>query len=286
MPRIPDKFLDCIVYIYPSRQSAESSDAAGATGFFLAMPTEASPDYFHLYVVTNAHVLDSYTPVLRINRPDGTSEILETRLDSWVRHPDGDDVAVYSIDTTEELQVAAIRTVELASEQVIAGYDIGIGDEVFFAGRLRNNDGTERNLPVLRTGIISRMPTERIVRRDGLAVESYFVEARSLSGFSGSPVLVAIGRDPRQRLERRVLIRLSGLDTFLLGIDSGHIEYRVPVVDGTGALLVDTYTNVNTGIMYVVPAWKLAELLFGEELVANRARDESELLKRLNAAPD
>jgi hypothetical protein len=64
--------------------------------------------------------------------------------------------------------------------------------------------GRKRNIPIVRTGNISMIPSEKVpgiqIRR-GESVESevYLIEARSVGGLSGSPVFIR-GIRPRPEL--------------------------------------------------------------------------------------
>jgi hypothetical protein len=59
MPRVPDEFIDCVVYLYPDRARADSGARFGGTGFVLKTVGERdrSIDFFH--IVTNKHLIDN-----------------------------------------------------------------------------------------------------------------------------------------------------------------------------------------------------------------------------------
>jgi len=52
-------------------------------------------------------------------------------------------------------------------------------------GRFVNAEGRLRNVPTLRFGTIAQIPIEKV---DGQV--SFLVEARSIPGFSGTPVVI------------------------------------------------------------------------------------------------
>jgi hypothetical protein len=58
-------------------------------------------------------------------------------------------------------------------------------------GRYIEHEGKFKNLPVVRFGNIAMMPSEHILQweREDHLQESFLVDMRSISGFSGSPVL-------------------------------------------------------------------------------------------------
>ena len=67
---------------------------------------------------------------------------------------------------------------------------VGPGDDVFFVGRFISQQGQQRNTPTVRQGVISMLPHEKVPSWEGTPVDSFLVEARSLSGYSGSPVFL------------------------------------------------------------------------------------------------
>jgi hypothetical protein len=156
---------------------------------------------------------------------------------------------------------------------------------VFVVGRFKNAQGKLRNIPSVRFGNIAQMPHEPIEQRrvfGKFQQESFLVEARSISGFSGSPVfLILHARDSRQELGFRL-----HTDVFrLLGIQWGYIQDCEPIRDTTGRP-VDTGLHVllNTGMMGVVPAWKLEDLLRSDFVVEHKRKTEEEYLKKESSA--
>jgi hypothetical protein len=109
-----------------------------------------------------------------------------------------------------------------------------------------------RNIPSVRFGNIAQMPIEPIEQGrvfGKFQQESFLVEARSVSGFSGSPVFLilhasASRQDPEFRLSTDVFR--------LLGIQWGYIQDWEPVRD-SAEKPVDTGLQVrlNTGMMAV-----------------------------------
>ena len=199
-------------------------------------------------MVSTVHVVfgDSNARVLRLNRRDGVVQVLKTESIDWHRHGDGDDVAVYPIKLGEDVQASPIPLALFAQEDD-AGYGaVGPGDDAFLIGRLMG-DPQPTNMPVLRFGHVALTPPQPVTSPTGTRQLSFLVEAVSLNGFSGSPVIVFPmpgGAGPMQRA------RLQ-----LLGIDWCHID-RVP--------------HGNTGFAGVIPAWKIREILDSDELVKMR----------------
>jgi hypothetical protein len=140
-------------------------------------------------------------------------------------------------------------------------------------GRLVNHEGRQKNIPTARFGNISMMPEEPILHPSGIMQESFVVEARSWSGYSGSPVFAWIpGSDQRSNN----LFLSPGWGPWLLGVDWGHIQdwEKVYESDEKTTVAGKWKVKVNTGMAGVVPAWRLLALLNCEQLKMQRAETE------------
>ena len=294
MPRIPDHFIGCSFYVYPSLESAQRGERFGGSGFLVHVPSVDHERWLHVYAVTNKHVLDSGSHVLRLNTYEGQSEIIQTRPDSWIVHPDGDDIAVTPIEPdSRRVRWFSIGTDQFVNRERVNEYGIGLGDDTFLIGRLVTLEGRQRNTPVVRFGNISMLPDEPI-NVDGHDREAFLVECRSLSGFSGSPVFVTLKRtfhapdipkelDPPQPEgnARATLQSISGsYGPWLLGVDFAHMPLWKPVFERDKKTKIDSWVDANTGIACVVPAWKLLALLENEEFVTQRKIDDQEIARQ------
>jgi hypothetical protein len=276
VPRIPDELLDCIVYLYPSVGEAErgatSSDPGqGGTGFLVDVPIEDAPrpDLRARYIVTNSHVVgpEGQSPVVRINTVAGGSDVLPLALDDWIHHPDADDVAVKPIGLSGA--VHKFRTLDWTTwaltQEELNHWRVGPGDQVFFLGRFRYQEGGGRNLPTVRQGNIARM-AERIRHPRGFEQESFLIEARSLSGYSGSPVFLFIAP-----YDWRGQLHGTGTDVrhvALLGIDWGHQPDITRVLGPdkeTPWSEAELWVKQNSGLMNVLPAWRINSFLLEDE---------------------
>jgi hypothetical protein len=288
MPRIPDILLDTVIYLYPTAMDAEGGARVGGTGFLVSVPASTAGVPAALYAVTNSHIIrEAKSPVVRLNTQQGGKEVIPLTCDQWHHHSDGDDIAVCPIglESDHHRFFALDSTGWFLAKEELDADSIGPGDEVFFLGRYINHEGQQRNLPTVRFGTISMLPYEPIEHPRGTLVDSFLVEARSLSGYSGSPVFLFIMpytfRDmewndntagPNRARETRQA-RLS-----LLGIDWGHNKDFKPVLesDKETPLPERWWVEQNSGIMNVAPAWKLTELLDEPELVDMRRRLEND----------
>jgi hypothetical protein len=157
------------------------------------------------------------------------------------------------------------------------------GDDVFFVGRFIGHDGRQQNAPTVRFGHLALMPS-RIRAPSGRVAESFLVEGRSLPGYSGAPVFVyrmpygAVFGDSSPGGGMQTITR-----PVLLGVDWVHLaDYRkvlksdkkTPFKDAEGKEL---FVEQNSGMMGVVPAWKLIQLLNDPEVTGMRDKVQDAL---------
>jgi hypothetical protein len=283
MPRIKDELLESVIYLYPTLAAARSGERAGGTGFLVEVQSEAHPAFAYLYAVTNSHVIrEANSPVVRLNTQQGDMAILPLTADRWKHHDDGDDVAAVHLGglPENELKYSAIPTTHFLTKDIIASYEIGPGDDVFMVGRLIGQDGKQRNLPSVRFGNISMMPWEPVLHERGILQESFVVESRSLGGYSGSPVFVYTGLDyHRPSIPKGVITLGVTGGPWLLGVDWGHHRKleKVREKDGKTNTPEGYVVRSNSGMMYVVPAWKVQDLLNQEEFVMKRKESDKRI---------
>src|SRR5262249_38173469 len=231
-----------------------------------------------LYVVTNAHLIEGNCTIVRLNRQDGSIDILPLTYDDWRLHEAGDDIAAAPVNLTAEHRHNWIFTSEFVTPKTLRDFNIGPGDEVFMVGRFSEHQGVDRNAPVVRFGNISMVEPAPIDQGErGRRQESFLVEMRSQSGFSGSPVIVYFGTTgvrqqvPVGGLSLASLVINKG---WLVGIDWGHLPRKSSVFDADGTQ-TEYSVRESSAMACVVPAWKLLELLEGDDLVRRRQRGES-----------
>jgi len=228
-----------------------------------------------------------------------------------------DDVAVLPMPPLSP-QFVKFRVVPLdwfISELVVQDYEVGAGSDVFMVGRFIKYDGQQQNTPSVRFGNISMMPLEPIQHPDGHMQDSFVLDMRSLPGYSGSPIFVYTytpihtafkweegqkgmwpGRgnvDPRHSPGERF--------SWLLGIDWGHGREgernelvrnarEKPLIrndvfrDGDDSRL-NWKVRSNTGTTNVVPAWKLYDLLYREDVIMHRKKIDEEIAEELSDSP-
>ncbi|MGD0332860.1 MAG: hypothetical protein ABSA90_06330 [Xanthobacteraceae bacterium] len=271
MPRVPDNFLDAVVFLYPRREEAEQHAKAGGTAFMVGCPIEiddVETPFYVPYMVTCRHVAWG-SPVIRMNRRDGNPpDIVDLEIDDWIAHPDGYDVAATCMLGKIDHAIHSIKYLRLDkifSREHARYWRIGIGDEVVMIGRLVNYQGRRDNEASVRFGRISKPP--RPIYNAGITKdqESWAVEMQSRTGFSGSPV--ATWRNIFTILDDDLLADVARRQFFgLLGINWGYIKDE----DGE-----------NTWLNGVVPSWQILETLEVPAL-ANKRKEAIEAVKNAN----
>jgi hypothetical protein len=270
VPRIDDDYLDCVFYLYASEADAEDGAHTGGSGFLVGIPTTDLPQNFvFLYAVTNRHCIkDKGTIVVRMNTTEGKNAIYPTEESAWYLHPDGDDLAILLVSINPKgIKFRHVWRSDFLDKKAVSAMSIGPGDETFVVGRFINHEGKQRNLPTARFGCIAQMPWEPIRQDHGFDQESFLVEARSIAGYSGSPVFVWIPplterEGVKDWIPHKIFMKHG---PWLLGVDWGHINDWEPLRDEIGRPINPNpkaaQIRLNTGMMAVVPAWKLAEML-------------------------
>lgn len=266
-------YLDNIFYIYPTREDAEKGNDIGASGFYVMVQSEVFHEArMHIYGVTNAHVIEqikdseSSIAYVRTNLKDGGTTIDEIPVEEWVLHPKGDDLAVYSWIPKFPLNIRAFDVDDFISTELMQRHGIGVGDHTTTIGRYSLHPGKLSNRPAVRFGRVSMTPHEPVRQstRNFFEQESFLVETYSINGFSGSPVYLTVKADGRINAPEP----LQEGRTFLLGVDWGHFDFD-------GIVRTDPFTgriHTPSGMMCVVPAWKLHEMLYLEDFVKERLR--------------
>jgi hypothetical protein len=167
-----------------------------------------------------------------------------------------------------------------ATDDVIARQWIGLGDEVFVTGLFKGRVGEQRNIPIIRTGIISAMPDEPI-KSGNDEFNVYLLELRSISGISGSPVFVYLDR---QRSVPTLLPQNANSLFYFLGVIRGHWKLDKKKAEGKDVLSAsdadvdldaplgyNKAETLNLGIALATPAKDLWELIMTPPFVEQRS---------------
>lgn len=286
MPRIPDKVLNTVFYLYSTEEDAKQGSNFGGTGFFLGFQSELYPDELtHYYAVSNWHnVCKHGASVMRVNTKTGSPDIFPYGPEEWHFHPEY-DIAIIPFPFNPNLHhISTIMTDAFMVERKVEKFRLSLGDDVFMIGRFIDHDGGPTNRPAARFGNISIMPSP-IEQPNGKTKDSYCIDLRSRSGYSGSPVFVY--RTPGFDLEppkdpnfTPVLFGTPNLFGFL-GIHWGQFPEEWEIVDGPDAaeaksLIVEgKYVKGLSGMTCVLPAWSILEVLNMPKLKQLRDNDNA-----------
>jgi hypothetical protein len=282
MPRIPDEFLDTAIYLYASHADAVAGTRTGGSGFLTHLDLPGVPGRGILYAVTNAHVIEQGSCTVRLNTQSGETDIIDLDERHWLMPSTRDDIAVAAIGLDRgRHKIRTLDAKEMVTKQIAEEYAVGPGDDVFVVGRFVNAEGRQKNLPTLRFGNIAQMPLEKIKQTRVFGdheQESYLVEARTISGYSGSPVCLLM----LPHFKRPGRPDLETDHVRLLGVVWGYIQDWERVCGENGKPLDNKHqVKSNTGMMAVVPAWQLFDLLNMPILVAHREQAKEDYLKTL-----
>lgn len=274
--RIRQDMLDCAIYFYLDEAGARSGKQMGASGFLLGVAVHGG---HILYAVTNRHVIEGGAWTIRLNTFEGSVSTIDTTERDWFL-ADGDDLAIMPISLSKDIhKYKFIQDEWLLLEEDVRAYDIGPGDPCYVIGRFINHDGAQQNTPTARFGQIAQAPIE-MVEVDGSRQESFLVEIRSIGGFSGSPVFVYLDEryycDIPLGKDRHGATIAKGVfpkGPWLLGVDWCMVPTWEAVCDKRGVELLNGFqVPANSGMMGVVPAWRLKALLDREDVVTGRIR--------------
>lgn len=290
---------DCVCFVYG--KFGGTMQPVG-TAFFVAIPVGANQTAI---VVTDLHVIadieeksDDKTAVLRVNTRDGESVLISIPPAAWTKP----DQSIEIMDLCfcpmpipwnhPNIDYKMLTREQAATAEIMEAEELGVGNEVAFAGLFVNHYGRRRNEPIVRFGNIAKMPGEPVRTRHG-DIEAYLVESRSVGGLSGSPVFVDVGL-VRGREENRIRRRTGDSPAmYLMGVMQGHwaapIEIpRVNPKEETANLETADAANtqppqldsiditseyVNMGIAVVTPIDKLFQLI--EQSAFRRSLDEA-----------
>jgi len=255
MPRIDDSFITTVAFLYKTHEAAENHEKNGGSAFLVSKPFYVdiggrSKRFYVPFMVSNLHVAIQGYPYIRLNKKDGRANIIDRECTDWVPHPSGDDIAAtcvfHEINKIED-NVTHIRLSDFITPEKIEEYDLGVGEEVFMVGRFVNIQGREKIIPATRFGNISLMVQPLFNKAIIKDQESFAVEMRSRTGFSGSPVYVY------RTIASNIARTKSRVTNFhsLLGINWGFVR------DENGK---------NTWLNGVIPAWKILDVLDTTEL--------------------
>lgn len=278
MPRIPPKVLDCVCYLYGSEDDACAGREFGGTGFLVSVPSKfAGLDY--VYAVTNRHIACQRWPVVRVNTLEGGTDVFNFEPDQW-EFDRRYDIAAVPLPVREGFhRFATVGAGSFMTPAQMERVKVGPGDDVFMVGRFMDHDGGLTNLPAVRFGNISVMPSPIKQENIGMA-KAFCIDLHSRSGYSGSPVFVYRTANfdleeeaPKDISEAKLLAAGTTL-LMLLGIHFAQFpeewelimkpekpnakveaKPRVPLIKGGASV------KGLSGMTCVLPAWNIHDIL-------------------------
>jgi hypothetical protein len=307
MPKIQQRIIKSIFYLYRDRDSAEAGIGAVGTGFIVGLHAGRKN---HYYGVTNKHVAcKNGASIVRLNTHAGV-EVFDFGPEDWEFNPEGEDIAAVPLDLDEERhEVSAIST-DLFARRGDA--NVGVGDDVFMIGLFADHEGREKNIPMVRFGNISMLASnDAPVMVGGRRYECHVVDMHARSGFSGSPVFVyrtfgsdltrssgeAVqvdlspilrqmrSADTIQRVPQRIESKLYYETMFrFLGVHFAQFSERWELKSHEGFQLEantaqvsadQTFVSGVSGMTCVAPAWKILEVLNQPKFLEQRQHSTS-----------
>jgi hypothetical protein len=270
--RIHDSWKECVCFL--GVQQGGGDYHYGGTAFFVSVPGERDKDFSFVYIVTAKHCIENAQKsasrlFLRLNR-EQKAEWVEERSaidDTWIL-ADYADVALAKFTPSEEFPIKCIPVGAFLTDAIVKSEDIGIGNNLYFPGLFRKRTGQDRNIPILRSGIIAAMPEESLQDdATGQPYQAYLAEVRSIGGLSGSPVFVLSETGTSMTLSKQIRPRYT---CYLLGLIRGHWDINE---------FSHESEQINSGIALVTPIAEVHNLLFREDLVKDRRREEAKRVK-------
>jgi hypothetical protein len=303
---IPDQLLKCVVFIGYKNQHNEYRFAGSSFWISRHGPDDLKEEYRLAYLATAAHVITKIKQEsadgrvwLRINTKSGGQEWYETPVACWTTHPDPSvDLAVLKIGIAQQWDHIAWPLEACVFIEQLDTIDTGdrkveLGDELFFAGLFYPHKGEKKNIPIVRVGNVSALRNEPVMNRDGVPMDLYLVDSRSIGGLSGSPVFIDILTAKRTLPptwgHMSAAYPPNSPSRFkLFGIIHGHfgndVEPDAAADDGKETI------KVNMGIAMVIPEEKLTDVIGQfmneEELEIAERRNAKRALVVPDAAPN
>ncbi|MHB8628380.1 MAG: hypothetical protein ACYDBJ_14855 [Aggregatilineales bacterium] len=120
------------------------------------MPTTLEEDQ-HIERVHVINKVEGNSPVISLNAADGKMDTFEKKLDDWIFHPAGDDLAICPLSAMVQHRARWVDRERFVTEDNILQARIGPGSDVFMVGRFKNHEGKGTNAPSVRFGNIAMM---------------------------------------------------------------------------------------------------------------------------------
>ncbi len=264
---IPSEVKKAVAFIYTFEEKKNLTK--GATGFFIGEQNSENSEQYFVSLVTAKHViqtdnLKSFLPYIsvRLNTLDGGANTFRVPLkmngaeQNVFLHQDPTvDLAVIKLlPDKNKYDFSFLESALLTTKEDFEKLNISEGADVFFTSLFIPYMGENRIYPIVRFGKIALIPDERVMV-NGEKKEIYLIEAGAYSGSSGAPSFVNTEN--------------TALDTprKIIGIISNHFIDKLPV---RPTQTDKSVVVANIGIAIIEPAYKLQEILAGQEMEKSR----------------
>jgi len=289
MPRLRPEFTETPFFLYAkSPITGAVEDTPSGSGFAVQVASETLPLSKHCYAVSCKHVVSgSAASIIGLAHADGSPAFPEYEPTDWTFSKD-DDLAV--IDITDDIEawsqptaICVAQSDLLLDSQFIERCNVGIGDEVVMLGLFPDHPSE----PVARFGSLAAMASDehplRLHKHDKPR-PAFMADMRSRAGFSGS--IVVVYRTPTTNL--RNISSDSGFtytsqnNAFfrILGVHRGQfwetITARATEATPRKAFADGDKIDIASSMTYIVPAWRIAEMLESEQFRKRRAQRDEE----------
>lgn len=260
---IPSEVKKAVAFIYTFEEKKKLTK--GATGFFIGEKISAENEQFFVSLVTAKHViqtddLKSYLPdiSIRLNTLDGNSDTMKiplkmsgTEQNVFLHEDPTVDLAVITIlpDKTK-YDFSFLEAELLTTKADFEKLDISEGADIFYTSLFIPYMGENRIYPIVRFGKVALIPDERVLV-NGEKKEVYLVEAGAYGGSSGAPSFV------------NTETTLPDTPRKIIGVISNHFIDKLPVRPTQPS---QSAAIANLGIAIIEPAFKLQEILSGDDI--------------------
>jgi hypothetical protein len=288
--RLKEGFIKSVTFLYVDTRDEETGQVkrtAGGTAFFVGVPL-AAPNSSVVYLVTARHNIARSRKqgmlYVRIRQMDGEPLDIPVPQDEWIQHLTTDVavIAMRALPTNHDHKVIGLE--HLATWDFFDQWDVGPGDEFFYASLFTEFGAEGRVSPIARFGTLSLVVRDpevevEIEENSKHYIPAILAETRSFGGVSGSPVFLyfSVERYPGE-------VNIYGKDcprVALMGLIQGHFHEKAKVKfpgdpEATGRV------PINYGIAIIVPAQAVWEVLMYEELQEQR----EEIDRIIDCEPD
>jgi len=250
-------------------------------------------------IITARHVIDLFGDNdihIRINKLDGSFHTETTKKQWWYSPVADADLAICpGRFHPSQFDILHVDLDHIVDSTNISELEIGLGEDIFICGMYLSRIGESRNLPIVRSGTIAAMPSERIRTSYGYH-HAFLIEARSTGGLSGSPCFFQL--PPFRFVNANLRTAANRFAQYFMGMVLGHNKLTfppevipfLPPDERSGEEKkedeVERSLPLNTGIAIVLPASYILEAVTDGDFVQMRREAIERRRRRSGYTPD